>query len=139
MLSTIGETSELLEVLPHLTRLGTGMIAIINRADSSLARGSDVVLEDDVARDVSPLKLAPTACTAVAIAVGEALAAVWMERRGSSPAHFALNHPAGSLDKPLTIASADLMLTASILNSFQKDTRLLEVLGGLKREGIGSG
>jgi arabinose-5-phosphate isomerase len=104
-----------------------------------LARGSDVVLEDDVAREVSPLKLSPTASMAVAIAVGEALAEVWIERRGSSPAHFALNHPAESLDKPLTIASAYLMLTAIILNYLQKVTRLLEVLGGLTRDGIDSG
>ena len=62
-----------------------------------------------------------------------------MERRGSSPAHFALNHPGESLDKPLTIASADLMLTAIILNYLQKVTRLLEMLGGLTRDGIGSG
>ena len=39
-----GETAELLEVLPHLKRRGTGRIAIVGRAESSLARGSDVVL-----------------------------------------------------------------------------------------------
>ena len=49
LLSNSGETSEL-EVLPHLTRRGTGRIAIVGRADSSLARGSDVVLEAGVDR-----------------------------------------------------------------------------------------
>ena len=83
--------------LPHLKRRGTGRIAIVGRADSSLARGSDVVLEAGVDREVCPLNLAPTASTAVAMAIGDALAAVWMERRGILPADFALNHPAGSL------------------------------------------
>jgi arabinose-5-phosphate isomerase len=38
-----------------------------------------------VDREVCPLNLAPTASTAVAMAIGDALAAVWMERRGISP------------------------------------------------------
>ena len=139
LLSNSGETAELLEVLPHLKRRGTGRIAIVGRADSSLARGSDVVLEAGVDREVCPLNLAPTASTAVAMAVGDALAAVWMERRGISPADFALNHPAGSLGKQLTLTTADLMLPASKLHPLQPDTPLPEVIGGLTRDGIGSG
>ena len=113
LLSNSGETTELLEVLPHLKRRGTGRIAIVGRADSSLARGSDVVLEAGVDREVCPLNLAPTASTAVAMAIGDALAAVWMERRGISPADFALNHPAGSLGKQLTLTAADLMVPSA--------------------------
>jgi len=139
LLSNSGETSELLEVLPHLTRRGTGRIAIVGRADSSLARGSDVVLEAGVDREVCPLNLAPTASTAVAMAIGDALAAVWMERRGISPADFALNHPAGSLGKQLTLTAADLMVPASQLHPLQPSTPLPEVIGGLTRDGIGSG
>lgn len=62
-----------------------------------------------------------------------------MEYRGISPTDFALNHPAGSLDKALTLTSADLMMPASQLHPLQTDTRLLKVIGGLKRDGIGSG
>ena len=138
LLSNSGETTELLEVLPHLTRRGTGRIAIVGRADSSLARGSDVVLEAGVDREVCPLNLAPTASTAVAMAIGDALAAVWMERRGISPADFALNHPAGSLGKQLTLTAADLMVPASSY-PLQPHTPLPEVIGGLTRDGIGSG
>jgi len=139
LLSNSGETTELLEVLPHLTRRGTGRIAIVGRADSSLARGSDVVLEASVDREVCPLNLAPTASTAVAMAIGDALAAVWMERRGISPADFALNHPAGSLGKQLTLTASDLMVPASQLHPLQPHTPLPEVIGGLTRDGIGSG
>ena len=138
LLSNSGETTELLEVLPHLARRGTGRIAIVGRANSSLARGSDVVLEAGVDREVCPLNLAPTASTAVAMAIGDALAAVWMERRGISPADFALNHPAGSLGKQLTLTAADLMLPASQLHPLQPNTPLPEVIGWLTRDGIGS-
>jgi arabinose-5-phosphate isomerase len=139
LLSNSGETAELLEVLPHLKRRGTGRIAIVGRGDSSLARGSDVVLEASVDREVCPLNLAPTASTAVAMAIGDALAAVWMERRGISPADFALNHPAGSLGKQLTMTAADLMVPVSKLHPMQPQTSLPEVIGGLTRDGIGSG
>ena len=85
-----------------------------------------------------PLNLAPTASTAVAMAIGDALAAVWMERRGISPADFALNHPAGSLGKQLTLTAADLMVPGQA-DPLQPQTPLPEVIGGLTRDGIGGG
>jgi len=62
-----------------------------------------------------------------------------MERRGISPADFALNHPAGSLGKQLTLTAADLMVPANKLHPLQPGTPLPEVIGGLTRDGIGSG
>ena len=98
-----------------------------------------MVLEAAVDREVCPLNLAPTASTAVAMAIGDALAAVWMERRGILPADFALNHPAGALGKQLTLTAADLMVPAIQLHPLQPQTPLPEVIGGLTRDGIGSG
>ena len=103
----------------------------MGKAESSLARGSDVVLEASVDREVCPLNLAPTASTAVAMAIGDALAAVWMERRGISPADFAINHPAGSLGKQLTMTVADLMGPALQLPVLQPNTPLPEVISQL--------
>ena len=137
LLSNSGETPEILEVLPHLTRRGTGRIAIVGRANSSLAFGSDVVLEAGVDREVCPLNLAPTASTAVAMAIGDAR--LQMERRGISQADFALNHPAGSLGKQLTLTAADLMVPVTKLHPLQLQTPLPEVIGGLTQDGIGSG
>ena len=139
LLSNSGETAELLEVLPHLRRRGTARIALVGRAESSLARGSDVVLDASVDREVCPLNLAPTASTAVAMAIGDALAAVWMERRGISPADFAINHPAGSLGKQLTMTVADLMVPRVQLVALQRDTPLPEVISRLTTGAIGSG
>ena len=139
LLSNSGETSELIEVLPHLKRRGTACIALVGRADSSLGRGSDVVLEASVDREVCPLNLAPTASTAVAMAIGDALAAVWMERRGISPADFAINHPAGSLGKQLTMTVADLMVPVTQLPVLQPNTTLPDLISHLTQGAIGSG
>ena len=91
-----------------------------------------------VDREVCPLNLAPTASTAVAMAIGDALAAVWMERRGISPADFAINHPAGSLGKKLTMTVADLMLPVGQLPSLRPNSPLPDVITLLTQGGIGS-
>jgi arabinose-5-phosphate isomerase len=138
LLSNSGETEELLEILPHLRRRGTARIALVGRVVSSLARGCDVVLDGSVDREVCPLNLAPTASTAVAMAIGDALAAVWMERQGISPQDFALNHPAGSLGKQLTLTSSDLMVPVTRLAPLASGTPLPEVIGHLTADGVGA-
>lgn len=139
LLSNSGETNELLEILLHLKRRGTARIALVGRAESSLALGSDVVLDASVDREVCPLNLVPTASTAVAMAIGDALAAVWMERRGISPADFALNHPAGSLGKQLTMTVADLMVPVAKLPALKPSTTLSDVISGITQGAMGSG
>jgi arabinose-5-phosphate isomerase len=138
LLSNSGETEELLEILPHLRRRGTARIALVGRLHSSLARGCDVVLDASVDREVCPLNLAPTASTAVAMAIGDALAAVWMERRGISPQDFALNHPAGALGKQLTLTAADLMVPVERLTPLAATTPLAEVIAHLTAAGVGA-
>ena len=138
LLSNSGETTELLDLLPHLKLRGTPRIALVGRSESSLARGSDVVLDASVDREVCPLNLAPTASTAVAMAIGDALAAVWMEHRGISPVDFAINHPAGSLGKQLTMTVGDLMVPATEMSPLQPETPLLEVISHLTQGLIGS-
>jgi len=138
LLSNSGETQELLEILPHLRRRGTARIALVGRVDSSLARGCDVALDGSVDREVCPLNLAPTASTAVAMAIGDALAAVWMERRGISPQDFALNHPAGSLGKQLTLTAADLMVPVARLAPLTAATSLETVIAHLTADGVGA-
>ena len=138
LLSNSGETEELLAILPHLKRRGTPCMALVGRTESSLARGCAVVLDGSVDREVCPLNLAPTASTAVAMAIGDALAAVWMERRGISPEDFALNHPAGSLGKQLTLTAADLMVPVERLQTLQPATPLPELIAHLTADGVGA-
>ena len=139
LLSNSGETEELLAILPHLRRRGTARIALVGRLSSSLANGCDVVLDGSVDREVCPLNLAPTASTAVAMAIGDALAAVWMERAGISPEDFAINHPAGSLGRQLTLTVADLMVPATDLEGLEPGATLAEVIGQLTRGSNGKG
>jgi arabinose-5-phosphate isomerase len=47
------------------------------------------------------------------MAIPDAFAAVWMERSRISSADFAINHPAGSFARLLTLTVAALMVPAS--------------------------
>ncbi len=138
LLSNSGETEELVQLLPHLKRRGVPTIALVGRLQSSLARASDVVLDGSVDREVCPLNLAPTASTAVAMAIGDALAVVWMERSGVSPQDFALNHPAGALGKKLTLTAADLMVPVASLRALAPAAPLQEVISALTDAGVGA-
>jgi arabinose-5-phosphate isomerase len=108
MVSNSGETAEILDLVPHVKRLGLPLVALTGRAGSTLARAADVVLDVSVAEEACPLGLAPTASTTAALAMGDALAVALLEHRGFRPEDFAALHPAGTLGRKLLRVS-DLM------------------------------
>lgn len=96
-----GETEEILNLLETLKRLEMPIVTLTGKAGSTLALASDVVIDVSVKEEACTLNLAPTASTAVAMAVGDALAVSLLERRGFRPDDFAALHPAGRLGKKL--------------------------------------
>lgn len=96
-----GETEEILNLLETLKRLEMPIVTLTGKPGSTLALASDVVIDVSVKEEACTLNLAPTASTAVAMAVGDALAVSLLERRGFKPADFAALHPAGRLGKKL--------------------------------------
>ena len=138
LLSNSGETRELLAILPHLRRRGTSVIAIVGRLESSLARESDVALDAGVKAEAGPHNMVPTASTAVAMAIGDALTAVWMQRRNISPDEFAINHPAGELGRKLTLVVRDLMVPVDQVRPVACSAPFLEVIEQLTAYGIGA-
>lgn len=109
-ISNSGETAEILDLIPMLKRLGMPLVAMTGRADSTLARAADVVLDVAVAEEACPLGLAPTASTTATLALGDALAVALLEHRGFRAEDFAALHPAGTLGRKL-LRVADLMHT----------------------------
>lgn len=96
-LSHSGETEEVLRLVATIRRLGAKIIAMTGYRDSTLARQSDIVLDTFVEEEGCPLGLAPMASTTSALALGDALAACLMERRGFAEEDFARLHPGGKL------------------------------------------
>ncbi len=137
LMSNSGETLEILQIIPHLKRRNIKRIALVGKKNSTLARESDVVLFAGVDKEVCPLNLAPTASTAVAMAIGDALAAVLMERQSISSSDFALNHPAGQLGKQLTLTVGDLKVPTSQIPSILPSSNLEEIIFSITEGGIG--
>ncbi len=108
-LSNSGETGEVLNILPSLRRIGAKLIAMVGKADSTLAENSDVVLDVGVKKEACPLGLAPTSSTTAALAFGDALAMALMGKRHFTSNQFAVFHPGGSLGRKLLLTVADIM------------------------------
>ncbi len=106
--SNSGETPEILDLVPHVKRLGLPLVALTGRSASTLARAADALLDVSVAEEACPMGLAPTASTTAALAMGDALAVALLEHRGFRPEDFAALHPAGTLGRKLLRVS-DLM------------------------------
>ncbi|MGI4881561.1 MAG: KpsF/GutQ family sugar-phosphate isomerase [Janthinobacterium lividum] len=114
MLSTSGESTELLHVANHAKRLGLVTIAITAVSASRLGRSADILLPLLDVDEACPHNIAPTTSTTMAIALGDALALTVMQRRGFQRHDFALLHPGGKIGLRLTKVR-DLMLAGSDL------------------------
>ncbi|MGA1204454.1 MAG: KpsF/GutQ family sugar-phosphate isomerase [Opitutales bacterium] len=109
LFSNSGETEDLLRLIPALKRLGVTTLAITPVGDSSLAKFCDHRLLYHYNMEACPLNLAPTSSTTAALALGDALAMVYLEMRGFSREDFARYHPAGSLGKVLLLKVEEIM------------------------------
>ena len=89
-------------MIPALRRLGACLIAITERAGSTLGQAADLCVALGPIEEACPLGLAPSASTTVLMAVGDALALLVSRMRGFTADDFALYHPAGSLGRKLT-------------------------------------
>jgi len=101
-LSQSGETEEVLRLVPALRRLGACLVAITERAGSTLGQAADLCVALGPVEEACPLGLAPSTSTTVLMAVGDALALLVSRMRGFTADEFALYHPAGSLGRKLT-------------------------------------
>jgi len=108
-ISYSGESEELINILPHIKRLGVNIIGMSGFVSSSLATLSNIHICINVTKEACPLNVAPTSSTTLAMAMGDALAVCLMHKRGFKKEDFASFHPGGSLGKRLFLKISDLM------------------------------
>jgi arabinose-5-phosphate isomerase len=100
-ISNSGESAETNALIGPARKLGASLMAMTGRADSTLGRLSDCVLDIGPVEEACPLKLAPTASTSAMLALGDALAMVVLQERSFRREDYALFHPAGALGRKL--------------------------------------
>ena len=145
-LSASGETSEILQLLATVKRLGIRLISLTcddlytaaanGRRRSTLAQAADVALDCSVANEACSFGLAPTASTTTMLALGDALAVALSEKRGFKEEDFASLHPGGKLGKRLSRVST-LMHSGDALPRVSPSTPISQVIYEMSRKGLG--
>jgi arabinose-5-phosphate isomerase len=132
-MSASGETDEMINLLPHLKRLQTTLIAMTGGTGSLLARNADIVLDVNVEREACPLNLAPTSSSTVMLVLGDALAMVLLEARGFKAEDFARLHPGGSLGRALLTKVSDIMRKGDRLPLIGAESTVMDAVRTMTR------
>jgi arabinose-5-phosphate isomerase len=136
-ISNSGESSELMEILPVIKRMGTPLIAMTGKPSSRLAQLADVHLDISVAKEACPLNLAPTASTTVTLALGDALAVALLDARGFKEDDFARSHPGGALGRRLLTHVRDVMRSGDAVPCVSPGVPLAKALVEITAKGMG--
>jgi arabinose-5-phosphate isomerase len=136
-ISNSGESEELTTLLPLIKRMGVPLIALTGRAESTLGRHADVVLDASVAKEACPHNLAPTASTTAQLAMGDALAVALLDARGFRADDFARSHPGGALGRKLLTLVSDVMRSGAELPRVAQDADLMALMREISAKGLG--
>jgi arabinose-5-phosphate isomerase len=137
-ISYSGETAELNLLVNSLKNRSVSIIAMTGEPHSTLAKLADAVLPVSVPKEACPLGLAPTASTTAALAMGDALAVVLLERKQFKECDFRRNHPGGSLGERLKINVSEVMLTGEHIPKVRTETSLRQALSILNAKNLGA-
>lgn len=137
ILSSSGETEEVIMLLPAFKRMGSVIISLTGNKHSTVALAANVNLDVSVKREACPLNLAPTASTTAALAMGDAIAVALLKARGFTSEKFALSHPGGALGRRLLLKAHDLMRTGDAVPRVFPETTLSEALIEITNKRLG--
>ena len=111
LISNSGSSSEILNVVAPLKKIGCKLIAMTGNPHSALAKEVALVLNIGISKEACPLDLAPTTSTTATLVMGDALTVCLMKRRGFKAENYALYHPGGALGRRLISRVKDEMFT----------------------------
>lgn len=137
MLSKSGESDELLRLIPYLRNRGVGLLSVVSSANSRLAKASDFSMSLPLTRELCPFNMAPTTSTAIQLIFGDVMAIALMRDQNFSLQQYAMNHPAGSIGKRITMRVQDIMLRDQDLPLCTSEQRLSETLLELSNKKCG--
>ncbi len=137
-LSHSGRTEELVHLVPQLKGHGAKVVAMTGGLDSPLANVCDLVIDCGVEKEACPLGLAPTTSTTAALAMGDALAVVLIEKHRFSEEKFRFNHPGGHLGHRLSLRVGEVMKTGGDLPVITPGASAADALATMDRGNLGT-
>jgi arabinose-5-phosphate isomerase len=136
-ISHSGETDEVISLIPHFERLGVTSVSITSRADSTLAKLTQLALIVPHEMEADGWNLIPTCSTMVVLALCDALAIANLERCGFTVDQFAEVHPGGSLGRKSLLRVRDLMLTGDEIPLIDSGVPLSKAIETMSAGGLG--
>ena len=137
-ISNSGESSEIVNILPIIRRIGATIIAMSGRRESQLGQFADYFIDISVEREACPLGLAPTASTTATLAMGDAIAMALMSCRNFTSQDFALFHPGGALGRRLLLTVRNVMHTDGDNPLIHKGKTAKDALFVMTDKGLGA-
>lgn len=137
-ISNSGETEEIVRLIPYIKKIGSNLIAMTGNIRSSLAKNSNATLDVSIKEEACPLRLAPMASTTTMLAMGDALCAALMDKRGFKKSDFAFLHPGGNLGKKLLLKVEDIMRKGDANPIVREHHRVKDVLLAITAARAGS-
>lgn len=102
VISNSGETGVLKNlVVPSCKKIGTKIIALTGNLNSYLAKNSNTSLDISVEKEACPLGINATSSTTTTMAIGDALAMVVMEMKGTTREDTLFLHQGGAWGEKL--------------------------------------
>jgi arabinose-5-phosphate isomerase len=98
-----------LELIPFLQKKKVGIVAVVSRATSRLAKSCQTCIVLPVQKELCSFDLVPTTSSEVQLIFGDILAVALMKKRNFQLDEYALNYPAGTIGKKMTLYVKDLM------------------------------
>ncbi len=89
------------DIVAYTRRFRIPLVAVTRRDGSALGEAADITLVLPATEEGCPMGLAPMSSTTMMLALGDALAAAMLERKGFSSADFHSLHPGGQLGRQL--------------------------------------
>ncbi len=136
-LSNSGESIEIISMIPYIKMVGSLLISITNKKNSTLAKQSDIALILNIDKEACPLNLAPTSSTTAMLVLGDALSMSLLKLSGFKEEDFALLHPAGFLGKKLKQVK-DVGHFGDELPVVKKDAKIYEAIIEITQKGFGA-
>ncbi len=136
ILSSSGETDEILRLLPFLKENQNTIIAMCGNAQSTLVSCAHAFLNITIEKEACPLNLAPTSSTIAAMAMGDALAIALMKKKDFRAENFARFHPGGSLGRRL-VTQVSQVMRKDALPIVRASTQVKEIIYGISHSRLG--
>lgn len=137
-ISNSGNSEEVLSLLSSIKRIGASLIAMTGNKNSLLGREAKYVLNIGIGREGCPLNLAPMASATSTLVMGDALAAILIQKRNFKPENFAVYHPGGTLGRRLLMKVKNVMHNGDELPLVSFNSTVDEIILTMTKKRLGA-